>query len=195
MQKERSEDLIADFYAKLEGTGLVQGLEKCMACGKCVGNCPAAALAETYNSRKIIRDVLFGNAARLLTSEEIWQCLWCKTCYVSCPHDVDYILLVLSLRFLALASGYGQKYALLFKRFGERLYTYGLSFVPGEKRREQIREAREKLELPPLVIEEGALKQLQQIFDETGATDFIAKLGTREEKPLKLTYRRGRSPS
>ncbi|NPV30620.1 MAG: 4Fe-4S binding protein [Firmicutes bacterium] len=193
MQKERGQEWISDFYEKLEATGLVKDLEKCMACGKCVGGCPAAALTETYNSRRIIRDVLFGNAARLLSGEEIWQCFWCKTCYVSCPHDVDPAMLILALRFQALARGYGARYAAGFKRFAERLYQYGLSFVPGEKRMERIREGREKLDLPPLVLEEKALEELRVIFEATGAKEWISGLDAREDRPLELAYAKGRT--
>ncbi len=190
MKREQNKDWVALFYEKLAASGLVHGLEKCQMCGKCVANCPAAALSPSYNSRKIIRDVLFGNVGRLLPSEEIWQCFWCKNCYVSCPHDVDYILLVLALRFWALGSGYGRKYAAAFKRFATRLHQHGLSFVPGERRLQEIGKVRERLGLAPLALEEKALKELRAIFAATGADSFIEALGTGEEKPLKLTYER-----
>jgi len=191
VQREIGKEWVTDFYEKLQVSGLINGLEKCMACGKCVGTCPVAALTGTYNSRRIVRDVLCGNTERLLASEEIWQCIWCKTCQVMCPHDIDIPMLILTLRFEAMKSGYGYQYAAIFKRFAESLYQHGLSFVPGDKRMEQIQKNRTKLGLTPLVIDEKAIRELQIIFDETGATRFISQLEAQEEKPLRLTYMKG----
>jgi heterodisulfide reductase subunit C len=44
-------------FQKVDRYKLVQNLESCLQCGKCTGNCPVAALTQSYNPRAIINDI------------------------------------------------------------------------------------------------------------------------------------------
>ena len=120
MPRERFRDRDECLYHKVDAYRLVENLEHCLQCGKCAGICPVANLSPSYNPRQIINDVLSGSHVRWLNSEEIWRCFWCAGCYTLCPVDIHFPLLMMQLRYLAVASRHGLKYIVPFKRFALR---------------------------------------------------------------------------
>ncbi|MDR2124290.1 MAG: 4Fe-4S dicluster domain-containing protein [Desulfovibrio sp.] len=191
MTRERfrySEEVDVDVYK------LVDNLRSCLACGKCVGNCPVARLTPSYNSRQIIRDVLSGNSDRWLRSEEIWRCLWCANCYTVCPMDINYPLLMLQLRYKAMESGYGMQYIAPFKKFALRAREDGLTFAPGgEKGRARVMRIRSNIGAVPWPeISDKAKAEYKALFDLCGTTKFVEDLDVENPPPLDLAYRKGR---
>ncbi len=67
-----------------------EGLLRCFACGTCTASCPIQEINEDYSPRKIIRMILLGMRKEVLTSEFIWHCANCNTCYEHCPQDVRF---------------------------------------------------------------------------------------------------------
>jgi heterodisulfide reductase subunit C len=183
-----SEEVDVDVYK------LVDNLRSCLACGKCVGNCPVARLTPSYNSRQIIRDVLSGNSDRWLRSEEIWRCLWCANCYTVCPMDINYPLLMLQLRYKAMESGYGMQYIAPFKKFALRAREDGLTFAPGgEKGRARVMRIRSNIGAVPWPeISDKAKAEYKALFDLCGTTKFVEDLDVENPPPLDLAYRKGR---
>ncbi len=110
MSREKETDLKKDLYSRVDVYKLVPNLETCLQCGKCVGVCPVANLSPSYNPRMVINDILRGREDRWLKSEEIWRCFWCANCYTMCPMDIPYPMLMMQMRYLAIANGYGLKY-------------------------------------------------------------------------------------
>ncbi len=78
----------------------------CFACGTCTAGCPVRVIDSKYNPRKIIRMVLLGMREEVLSSEFIWLCSTCYTCYDRCPQDVQMTSLMTALRNIAVREGY-----------------------------------------------------------------------------------------
>jgi heterodisulfide reductase subunit C len=193
MVRERDKDWTDDLYKKVDCYDLVDNLEQCLQCGKCVGNCPVAAITPSYNSRQIIRDILIGNMERLIKSEEIWRCLWCANCYRVCPVDIHFPFLMMELRFKALEYHYGIKYVFPFKKFALRALEEGLTFVPGTKGREKIMNLRSTIgEEPWPLVSDKAKNEFKAIFDLTGTTEWIEALNEESDNPVIFTYREGK---
>lgn len=193
MRRERSRDLNDKLAAKVDAYKLVPDLNKCLACGKCAGVCPVAALNPSYNPRQIIRDVLSGNEERWLSSEEIWRCFWCAGCYTVCPADIPFPLLIMQLRYRAIERGYGLKYITPFKKFAVRAREDALTFAPGAKGREKIMNLRCEIGADPWpAISEKARIEYAELFEITGTNRWLEEIKEEEEKPVELRYTDGR---
>ena len=193
MPRETDRDWDPELYKKVDRYHLVDNLEQCLQCGKCTGNCPVAAITPSYNPRAIINDVLSGSITRLLDSEEIWRCFWCANCYRVCQVDINYPLMMMQLRYMALENGYGQKYVNSINRFVFKAFDHGLTFVPGQKGIEKIKRLRTGVEAEPWpTVTDEAKAQYRAIFEQTGAVEFMEKIQNSEEKPLRLSYLEGR---
>lgn len=193
MPREKYQDHDENLRDQVDAYKLVENLETCLACGKCVGNCPVASLTPSYNPRQIISDVLNGNAERWLGSEEIWRCFWCAGCATVCPNDIMFPLLMMQLRYLAIEKKYGLKYMMPFKRFGLKARVDGLTFVPSERGQEKIKRLRTNLGVSPWPeISEKAKAEYKELFDLTGATAYLESLDDQDEKPVGLRYSEGR---
>lgn len=194
MSREKETDLKKDLYSRVDVYKLVPNLKTCLQCGKCVGVCPVANLSPSYNPRMVINDILRGREDRWLKSEEIWRCFWCANCYTMCPMDIPYPMLMMQMRYLAIANGYGLKYFFPFKRFALRAMEDGLTFAPASpKARERIARTRQDIGLSPWPeVSEKAREEYKALFAMTGAADFLASISEDMEKPVRLTYLEGR---
>ncbi len=83
-----------------------QAIKACFGCGVCTAGCPVAEVDVAYNPRRIIRMVLLGLEEDVLTSDLIWLCTVCFTCYARCPQDVRFTDVMGVLRDLAVERGY-----------------------------------------------------------------------------------------
>jgi heterodisulfide reductase subunit C len=79
---------------------------QCFSCGTCVAGCPVAGTTERYNPRRIVRMALLGMRQQVLTSEFVWLCSGCYTCYERCPQDVHIPELMHAIRNIAVREGY-----------------------------------------------------------------------------------------
>ncbi|MDD5169576.1 MAG: 4Fe-4S dicluster domain-containing protein [Syntrophales bacterium] len=193
MGKECDYEWDPDLRKKVDRYGLVANLEDCLQCGKCTGNCPVAAITPSYNPRAIINDILTGSAKRLLDSEEIWRCMWCANCYRLCPMDINYPMLIMQLRYLALENGYGLQYVVPVNKFAFRAFDEGLTFVPGPRGIERITHLRRSVEASPWPeVSDKAKEEYGMIFAQTGASQWMENLEKIEGKQLRMSYREGR---
>lgn len=78
----------------------------CFSCGTCVAGCPVAGSTERYNPRRVVRMALLGMRQEVLSSEFVWLCSTCYTCYERCPQDVHIPELMNAIRNLAVREGY-----------------------------------------------------------------------------------------
>ncbi|MEW6524371.1 MAG: 4Fe-4S dicluster domain-containing protein [Bacillota bacterium] len=83
-----------------------ENIKACFACGVCTAGCPVAEIDEAYNPRRIIRQVLLGLEEEVLTSDLLWLCTTCFTCYAHCPQDVKFTDIMGVLRQMAVEQGY-----------------------------------------------------------------------------------------
>ena len=56
----------------------------------CVAGCPVTEVEGEYNPRKLIRMILLGMKEEVLSSNLIWLCSLCYTCYARCPQNVKF---------------------------------------------------------------------------------------------------------
>jgi heterodisulfide reductase subunit C len=79
---------------------------RCFSCGTCVAGCPVAGRTDKYNPRRIIHMARLGMRHEVLTSEFVWLCSSCYTCYERCPQDVHIPDVMNAIRNIAVREGY-----------------------------------------------------------------------------------------
>ncbi|MEE8168423.1 MAG: (Fe-S)-binding protein [Candidatus Hydrothermarchaeales archaeon] len=94
----------------------------CNQCAICSGTCPKARVKEGFLPRRMVYEVVTGNASRLIDSGNAWHCLTCRKCQVKCPMGVDFTELVRELRREMLARGINALVA-HDNTFGHSLYS------------------------------------------------------------------------
>jgi heterodisulfide reductase subunit C len=143
----------------------------CYQCGTCVSVCPVAAKNPKYDPRKIIYMSLLGMREAVLSSEALWLCSTCYSCYVRCPQNVKITSVISAIQNIAAREGH-----LHFS------YQAGLEMIDKTGRTVELSEfensKREKLNCP--TVEENP-ENIRKILEETGMLKEI----TKEEKDKK----------
>jgi heterodisulfide reductase subunit C len=83
-----------------------ENIKKCFSCGTCTAGCPVREVTDRYNPRKIIRMALLGMKKEVLSSQFIWLCSSCYTCFERCPQDVKIPELMNAMKNIAVREGY-----------------------------------------------------------------------------------------
>ncbi len=83
-----------------------ENIKKCFSCGTCTAGCPVREVTDRYNPRKIIRMALLGLKKEVLTSQFIWLCSSCYTCFERCPQNVKIPELMNAIKNIAVREGY-----------------------------------------------------------------------------------------
>jgi heterodisulfide reductase subunit C len=83
-----------------------ENIKKCFSCGTCTAGCPVREVTDRYNPRKIIRMALLGMKKEVLSSQFIWLCSSCYTCFERCPQDVRIPELMNAIRNIAVREGH-----------------------------------------------------------------------------------------
>jgi heterodisulfide reductase subunit C len=81
-------------------------IRRCFACGTCTASCPVREVTERYNPRRIIHMAVLGLRERVLSSDFIWLCSTCYSCYERCPQDVRITELMHAIKNVAVREGY-----------------------------------------------------------------------------------------
>ena len=81
-------------------------IKRCFSCGTCTAGCPVREVTDRYNPRKIIRMAILGMKKEVLSSQFIWLCSSCYTCFERCPQDVKIPELMNALKNIAVREGY-----------------------------------------------------------------------------------------
>jgi len=81
-------------------------IRRCFACGTCTASCPVREVTERYNPRRIIHMALLGLREPVLSSDFIWLCSTCYSCYERCPQDVRITELMHAVKNVAVRHGY-----------------------------------------------------------------------------------------
>ncbi len=83
-----------------------ENIKKCFSCGTCTAGCPVREITDAYNPRRIIRMAILGMKKEVLTSQFIWLCSSCYTCFERCPQDVKIPELMNAIKNIAVREGY-----------------------------------------------------------------------------------------
>ena len=135
-----------------------ENVKKCFSCGTCTAGCPVREVTDRYNPRKIIRMALLGMKKEVLSSQFIWLCSSCYTCFERCPQDVRIPELMNAIKNIAVRGGYlppAMKIQLdLLSSFGRLLE---ITDFENEKRKES--------NLPPV---QGKTEDIKKILKKVG---------------------------
>ena len=77
----------------------------CFLCGTCTAGCPISEIDDSFNPRKIMRQIQYGMKDETLSDGEIWKCYQCHTCVAHCPQDVRFADIIRALREIAVSEG------------------------------------------------------------------------------------------
>jgi heterodisulfide reductase subunit C len=135
-------------------------LWRCASCSVCTAGCPVARVTDEYNPRRVIHMARLGMREQVLSSDAVWLCSVCYTCYERCPQDVRIPELMNAIRNIAAREGYVPR---TFKMQLEKLKAHGRLYEIGEYENER----RAEYGLPP-IHEEAA--EIRQILDRADMT-------------------------
>jgi Fe-S oxidoreductase len=62
--------------------------DRCLACGTCIGSCPATESVPGWDARKAIRALALGLEEEVIESKWPWVCTMCGRCEYNCPQGV-----------------------------------------------------------------------------------------------------------
>ena len=62
--------------------------DRCLACGTCIGSCPATESVPGWDARKAIRALALGLEEEVVDSKWPWVCTMCGRCEYNCPQGV-----------------------------------------------------------------------------------------------------------
>jgi heterodisulfide reductase subunit C len=99
-------DLDANFKYEVAEEPGGENIKVCFSCGICTAGCPVSEIDPHYNPRRIIRMVILGMREEVLSSDLIWLCSLCYTCYARCPQNVKFTEVMGALRNTAVREGY-----------------------------------------------------------------------------------------
>ncbi|MDP8210380.1 MAG: 4Fe-4S dicluster domain-containing protein [Candidatus Stygibacter australis] len=99
----------ANFKNEIAAQPGAEHFKQCFTCGTCTAACPVAEVHPDYDPRKIIRMTLLGLKEEVLTSDILWMCSRCYTCYALCPQGVKFTDVIGVLRDMAIRQGYVPK--------------------------------------------------------------------------------------
>lgn len=103
IQRKRISEACDDITEKMVKEGLEQ-IRACYQCGTCTGGCPSGRRT-ALRTRSVIRKALLG-LDEVLSSDDIWLCSTCYTCYSRCPRNVPVTDIIIMLRNLATQKGF-----------------------------------------------------------------------------------------
>jgi heterodisulfide reductase subunit C len=100
------EELDQSFKDEVASQPGSENIMRCFTCGTCTASCPVAEVHSEYDPRKIIRMVMLGMREKVLSSDILWMCSRCYTCYALCPQNVKFTDVISILRDMAVKEGY-----------------------------------------------------------------------------------------
>lgn len=114
MKSEKMEDTFVEeldphFKNEIAEKIGLETIKPCYTCGSCTGVCPVREVNEDFDPRLIIHMILQGMKKELLSSEMIWLCCLCNSCFYVCPQEIKFSRVATELRKMALAEGYADE--------------------------------------------------------------------------------------
>lgn len=164
----KSCDMDEGFIKQILATG-GESIKKCFQCGTCTGSCPSGRVT-AFRTRKLIRKALLGLRKEVLTSDDLWLCTTCYTCYERCPRGVNAPAVILAIRNIAVREGI---MADAHRRTAVNVIKGGHVF-PLDEERKVLRKSLNLPEAPPTTLKfPKALHEVQTIIKTTGFDNLV----------------------
>ncbi|MEA1972548.1 MAG: 4Fe-4S dicluster domain-containing protein [Candidatus Cloacimonadota bacterium] len=109
MDKIVLSEMDANFKNEIASQPGAEHFQSCFTCGTCTASCPVAEVHDEYDPRKIIRMSILGMKEQVLSSDILWMCSRCYTCYALCPQGVKFTDVLGILRDMAVKQDYVPK--------------------------------------------------------------------------------------
>lgn len=84
-------------------------IKPCYTCGSCTGVCPVREVVDDFDPRVMIHQILLGMREELLSSDLIWFCCLCNSCYFVCPQGIRFSRVATELQKTAIDEGFADK--------------------------------------------------------------------------------------
>lgn len=84
----------------------LEEIKPCYSCGSCSGVCPVKQVIEDFDPRRIVHMILLGLREEVLSSDLIWFCCKCNSCYFVCPQGIRFSRIAAELQKTAIQQGY-----------------------------------------------------------------------------------------
>jgi heterodisulfide reductase subunit C len=68
----------------------LQEIKPCYTCGSCTGICPVREVIDDFDPRRLIHMIIMGMREEILSSDLIWFCCRCNSCYFVCPQGIKF---------------------------------------------------------------------------------------------------------
>ena len=98
---EKGEEQCNPSFAKAVMDKSGAHLQRCYQCIACSSGCPSAYQMD-YPPHQLLRMIQLGLKDRVLNSNTFWICLSCETCATRCPNGIEIVLVMDTLREMAL---------------------------------------------------------------------------------------------
>lgn len=123
IKREQFDPSFSKFVEEAAGTDIYA----CYQCGMCSGGCPVSFMMD-YTPRQIMRMSQLGMKDDVLSSNTIWLCASCNTCFTRCPRDLELPEVMATLKSRAIKEGRATKIKegqILYKAMVEDMKKYG----------------------------------------------------------------------
>ena len=84
-------------------------IKPCYTCGSCTGICPVREIVDEFDPRRLIHMIILGMKKEILSSDLIWFCCLCNSCYYVCPQGIRFSRVTKELQTMAVNEGYVKK--------------------------------------------------------------------------------------
>ncbi len=105
----------------------------CLQCKKCTNGCPVVKMVEVPPS-EIIRKLQLNESDSILSSDLVWMCASCETCFSRCPMHIDMAAVMDALRIISIKKNMAKQKGnvpLFNKWFLKTVRTFGRTFDLG----------------------------------------------------------------
>ena len=84
----------------------IEVIKPCYTCGSCTGVCPVREVVDDFDPRQLIHMIVLGMKKEVLSSDLIWFCCLCNSCYSVCPQGIRFSRIAEELQKMAVEEGF-----------------------------------------------------------------------------------------
>ncbi|MCK5324177.1 MAG: 4Fe-4S dicluster domain-containing protein [Desulfobulbaceae bacterium] len=84
----------------------LEEIKPCYSCSSCTGVCPVREIVDDFDPRRLIHMIILGMREEVLSSDLIWFCCLCNSCFHVCPQGIRFSRIATELQKMAVAENY-----------------------------------------------------------------------------------------